>query len=76
MGFFLLGGYTPDATSQIGLSEVSKQLSIAYLPEILVFHMKRFNLGLRVTKSTAIISFPLVLNVAPYCTNTCLEVSV
>ncbi|XP_065912947.1 ubiquitin carboxyl-terminal hydrolase 45-like isoform X2 [Dysidea avara] len=66
-------GYSPEVTSQIGLSEVSKQLSIADLPEILVLHMKRFNLGVRVSKSTIIISFPLILNMAPYCTNECLE---
>ena len=73
--FIYLLGYSPEVTSQIGLSEVSKQLSIADLPEILVLHMKRFNLGVRVSKSTIIISFPLILNMAPYCTNECLEVS-
>jgi len=66
---YLLG----HGSSAIGLCEISKQLSIISLPEILVIHMKRFNFGQQ--KSSKIISFPLILNMAPYCTNTCLEVS-
>ncbi|XP_065912951.1 ubiquitin carboxyl-terminal hydrolase 45-like isoform X2 [Dysidea avara] len=61
-------GYT---SNPVVLREVSKQLSIASLPEILVIHMKRFNFGQQ--KSSKIISFPLILNMAPYCTNICLE---
>ena len=67
-------GYTEDLTTSIGLSKVSKQLSIALLPEILVLQIKRFSLGDRVTKYTAAISFPLILDMAPYCTNDCLQV--
>ena len=63
-------GYTSNSAE---LCEISKQLSIAFLPEILVIHMKRFNFGQQ--KSSKIISFPLILNMAPYCTNICLEVS-
>ena len=67
-------GYTEDLTTSIGLSKVSKQLSITSLPEILVLQIKRFSLGHRVTKYTESISFPLILNMAPYCTNNCLKV--
>ena len=67
-------GYTEDLTTSIGLSKVSKQLSIASLPEILVLQIKRFSIGYKVTKYTESISFPLILNMAPYCTNECLKV--
>ena len=68
-------GYTEDLTTSIGLSKVSKQLGIASLPEILVLQIKRFFLGHRVSKYTAAISFPLILDMAPYCTNECLKVT-
>ena len=67
-------GYSEDLTTSIGLSKVSKQLSIASLPEILVLQIKRFSIGDRVTKYTEAISFPLILDMAPYCTNECLQV--
>ena len=67
-------GYPEDATTSIGLSKVSKQLSIAWLPEILVLQVKRFSLGYRVTKCTDAITFPLILDMAQYCTNECLQV--
>lgn len=67
-------GYSEDVTVNIGLSKVSKQLSIDELPKILVLQIKRFFLGRNVSKYTAVISFPLVLDMAPYCTNTCLQV--
>ena len=68
-------GYPEDATTSIGLSKVSKQLSITLLPEILVLQIKRFSLGDKVSKYTEAVSFPLVLDMAPYCSNDCLKVS-
>ena len=48
---------------------VSKQLLIHELPRILILHMKRFHLGLRVTKNNNHVTFPDTLNVAPFCSN-------
>ena len=67
-------GYPEDVTTSIGLSKVSKQFSIYLLPEILVLQIKRFSLGRKVSKYTEAITFPLVLDMAPYCSNECLQV--
>ena len=48
---------------------VSKQLLIHKLPPILILHMKRFHLGVRVTKNNNHITFPDMLNVAQYCSS-------
>ena len=48
---------------------VSKQLLIHELPPILVLHMKRFHLGLRVTKNNNHTDFPDTLNVSSFCTD-------
>ena len=53
---------------------VSKLLLIDELPPVLIFHMKRFLLGIPVRKNNLHIDFPDSLNMAPYCTESC-EVS-
>ena len=48
---------------------------IHQLPPILILHMKRFEIGFDdVTKDDRHISFPEVLDMAPYCTAECLKV--
>ena len=45
---------------------------IKQLPPVLVLHIKRFLIGTNVVyKNTKHLSFPNVLNMAPYCTNEC-----
>ena len=57
------------------LCRVSKQLMIHQLPPILILHMKRFEIGFyEVTKDDRHVSFPEILDMAPYCTSICLEV--
>ena len=57
------------------LSQVSKQLMIHQLPPILILHMKRFDIGFDVmTKDDRHISFPEILDMAPYCTFECIKV--
>ena len=47
----------------------AKQLSIHQLPPVLILHIKRFELGgYSVTKDQWSVSFPEVLDMAPYCT--------
>ena len=65
------------ASDDVVLCQVSKQLTIHKLPPVLILHFKRFDLnGPTVTKDNRYISFPDVLNVAPYCTNECIKVIV
>jgi len=54
---------------------VTKQIIIHKLPKVLVLHIKRFIIGdYTVHKDSTHVSFPPILNMAPYCSNTCLEV--
>ena len=58
-----------NAGDEIALCRVSKQLSIHQLPPVLILHIKRFDLGgYSVTKDKRSVSFPEVLDMAPYCT--------
>ena len=57
------------------LSLVCKQLLIHQLPQVLILHMKRFTVGpYVVTKNKAHVSFPPMLNMAPYSSDACLKV--
>ena len=59
------------------LCQVSKQIMIHQLPPVLILHMKRFEIGYyEVTKDCQHISFPEILDMAPYCTTKCLEVTI
>ena len=54
---------------------VSKQALIMQLQKVLILHIKRFEIGnVAVTKNNAFLSFALLLDMAPYCTNGCLQV--
>ena len=54
---------------------VSKQALITRLKNVLIFHVKRFNIGVRaVTKNNKFLSFSPMLDMAPYCSNDCLQV--
>lgn len=60
---------------QITQCRVSKQILIHKLSPVLILQMKRFTIGSHnVTKDNRHVSFPRVLNMAPYCTTECLEV--
>ncbi|XP_065906575.1 ubiquitin carboxyl-terminal hydrolase 16-like isoform X3 [Dysidea avara] len=53
---------------------VSKQNLIHHLPPVLILQMKRFNIGFyNVTKDGRHVSFPLVLDMGPYCTSDCIQ---
>ena len=57
------------------LCRVSKQIMIHQLPPVLILHMKRFEIGdNEVIKDNRHITFPEILDMAPYCTTTCIEV--
>ena len=59
------------------LCQVSKQIMIHQLPPVLILHMKRFEINHNeVFKDNRHISFSEVLDMAPYCTSKCVEVSV
>ena len=63
-----------DAGSEV-LTFVCKQLLIHKLPQVLILHLKRFTIGAyTVTKNKAHVSFPQVLDMAPYSSNLCLQV--
>ena len=56
-------------------SLVCKQLLLHQLPQVLILHLKRFTVGpYTVTKNKAHVSFPPMLNMAPYSSNACLKV--
>ncbi|XP_065907013.1 ubiquitin carboxyl-terminal hydrolase 16-like isoform X2 [Dysidea avara] len=66
----------PDASDDevLALCQVSKQIMIHQLPPVLILHIKRFKIGpYSVTKDSKYVSFPPILDVAPYCTTDCLE---
>ncbi|XP_065907413.1 ubiquitin carboxyl-terminal hydrolase 16-like isoform X2 [Dysidea avara] len=55
-------------------SLVSKQALIMRLQKLLILHIKRFEIGnVAVTKNNEFLSFALLLDMAPYCTNGCLQ---
>ena len=57
----------------IGL--VSKQALIMQLQKVLILHIKRFEFNsTSVIKNNDFLSFELLLDMAPYCTNGCLQV--
>ena len=63
-----------DAGSEV-LTFACKQLLIHKLPQVLILHLKRFTIGAyTVTKNKAHVSFPQVLDMAPYSSNLCLQV--
>ena len=65
-----------DFDDQPVLCLVSKQIMIHQIPPVLILHMKRFEIGDKVTKDDRHISFPEILDMAPYCTAKCLEVRI
>ena len=66
---------TVSGVDEPALCQVSKQIMIHQLPPILILHMKRFEIGFDdVTKDDRHISFPEVLDMAPYCTAECIKV--
>ena len=65
-----------DSSSEI-LTFVCKQLLIHKLPQVLILHLKRFTIGAyTVTKNKARVTFPPVLDMAPYSSNLCLQVCI
>ena len=66
-----------DVNEEPVLCQVSKQIMIHHLPPVLILHMKRFEIGsYDVTKDDRHISFPEILDMAPYCTNECTKVAI
>ncbi|XP_042637073.1 ubiquitin carboxyl-terminal hydrolase 45 [Orycteropus afer afer] len=54
-----------------------KQLLISAVPAILILHLKRFHqVGLSLRKVNRHVDFPLMLDLAPFCSATCKNVSV
>lgn len=59
-------------TSTVVFSEATKQFLIERLPLVLTLNLKRFvQHGRRLQKNSRHISFPISLNVAPFCTESC-----
>lgn len=62
--------------SEVAQQRVSRWILIHQLPPVLILQLKRFSIDdYGVTKDNDDISFPLILNVAPYCTKECVQVS-
>lgn len=56
-------------------SKAIKQYLICDLPKVLTIHLKRFQQhGFRLEKSNKHVSFPLVLNMAPYTSKMCINI--
>ena len=61
--------------SEVAEQHVSRLILIHHLPPVLMLQLKRFSVGsYGVTKDNENVSFPLVLNMTPYCTNECVQV--
>ena len=59
-------------SSTVVFSEATKQFLIGRLPSVLTLNLKRFiQHGRRLQKNSRHISFPTILNVAPFCTDSC-----
>ena len=57
------------------LQRVSKLFLINRLSPVMILQLKRFSIGsYTVAKDTDDVSFPMVLNMAPYCTSECVQV--
>ena len=58
--------------ASVVFSDAKKQFLIESLPPILTLNLKRFvQHGRRLLKNSRHISFPTILDVAPFCTDTC-----
>ena len=58
-----------------GLQRVSRLILIHHLSPVMILQLKRFSIGsYSVAKDGEHVSFPLVLNMAPYCTSECVQV--
>jgi len=53
---------------RIDLKRAMKQLTLRKLPPVLILHLKRFNIGIIVTKNTNRVKYPEQVDVSPYCT--------
>eukprot|EP00730_Choanoeca_flexa_P017831 TRINITY_DN8625_c0_g1_i2.p1 TRINITY_DN8625_c0_g1~~TRINITY_DN8625_c0_g1_i2.p1 ORF type:complete len:883 (+),score=186.81 TRINITY_DN8625_c0_g1_i2:246-2894(+) len=61
----------PDAIKPVA-REASKQMLIESVPPVLTIHLKRFQqTGMRLSKNTKHVSFPVVLDLAPFCVANC-----
>ena len=57
------------------LQRVSRLILIHDLSPVLILQLKRFSIGsFSVVKDGEYVSFPLVLNMTPYCTSECFQV--
>ena len=73
---YFKGSVTDTGGEKIKLCFVTKQILIHQLPQALIVHFKRFNIGtIMVTKEPKHVTFSPILNMAPYCSNKCLEAS-
>ena len=66
---------TTTGRDEVQLCLVTKQILIHKLPQVLILHFKRFKIdSYIVSKDSRHVTFSPVLNMAPYCSNKCLEV--
>ena len=75
--FIEAGDFSDNDSNEVPyeLCRVSKQLMIHQLPPVLILHIKRFEIGhYRVTKDSRHVSFPEILDLAPYSTMDCVKV--
>ena len=62
----------PTSKSKLVFCEATKQFVMESLPLVLTLNLKRFTQhGRRLQKNNRHVSFPTLLNMAPYCTTTC-----
>lgn len=60
---------------EVAEQRVSRLILIHRLPPVLILQLKRFSIdSYSVTKDNKPVSFPLVLNMVPYCTKECVQV--
>ncbi|PIK50841.1 hypothetical protein BSL78_12266 [Apostichopus japonicus] len=69
-------GKDADGKSKTQYTDASKQLLIQHPPPILTLHLKRFQqVGYSLRKITRHIEFPLVLDLSPFCSESCQKFS-
>ncbi|XP_073749797.1 ubiquitin carboxyl-terminal hydrolase 45 isoform X2 [Callorhinus ursinus] len=68
---------SPEKKAEGVYTNARKQLLISAVPAILILHLKRFHqAGLSLRKVNRHVDFPLILDLAPFCSATCKNVNV
>ena len=58
----------------VELKRAMKQLTLKRIPPVLILHLKRFHIGIVVTKNSTPVQYPKHIDVRQYCIEVCMYV--